>query len=276
LGDGGGQNIFSPDGTKYVDFDRRNGIQIYDFDRCIGELNNPVIITFPETWIIGAGAAISPNSRFLYVDRDTAIYQFDLWASNIAASIDTVAIWDGFYTPGTSNPTVFGMMQLMPDNKIYLLPGTSSPYYHYIANPNEQGDACNVVQHETELPSLLYTIPTFPNYRLYDLPGSPCDTLGIDGPPVAAVEPELPRGEVVLSPNPASASLHVNSVNLPWQPREVALFDALGREVLRRAHPPTVRSFTLALPELAAGAYFCRVGDGRGHWKVVPLAIMGH
>ncbi len=275
--DGGGQNMFSPDGSKYVDFDAWNGIRLFDFDRCTGELSNPVLVTFPEKLIFGAGAAISPNSRFLYVDSDTAIFQFDLWASDIASSIDTVAIWDGFYSPGTLNPTGFYLMQLMPDDKIYILVGSSSPYYHYIANPDVKGDNCNVVQHETELPSRLINIPTFPNYRLYDLQGSPCDTLGIDGPPVATKEElDLPVGEVVLSPNPASGSLHINSVNCAWQPREVAIYDALGREVLRRAHPATVRSFTLALPELAGGVYFCRVGDGKGHWKTLQLAIVGN
>ncbi len=271
--DGGGQNLFTPDGTRYVDFDAWNGVRVFDFDRCTGQLSNPVLITFPEKLIFGAGAAISPNSRFLYVDSDTAIFQFDLWATDIAASIDTVAVWDGFYGP---NPTQFYLMQLMPDNKIYILVGSSSPYYHYIANPDMKGDGCNVVQHEVELPSRLINIPTFPNYRLYDLPGSPCDTLGIDGPPVATKELELPVGEVVISPNPASGSLHINSVNCAWQPREVVIYDAQGREVLRRAHPDSVRSFTIGLPELADGVYFCRVGDGKGHWKTLQLAIVGN
>ncbi len=270
--DGGGQDVFSPDGTKYVDFDPWNGVRIYDFDRCTGLLGNPALITFPEKLGWGLGAAISPNSRFLYVDSDTLVFQFDLWASDIAASIDTVAVWDGFYGP---NPTGFFFMQLMPDGKIYSLTGTN-PYYHYIANPDVKGDGCNVVQHEMELPSKLFSIPTFPNYRLYDLPNSPCDTLGIDGPPVAVKELELPAGDIVLSPNPASCSLNINSVNCPWQPREVAIYDALGREVLRRAHPATVRSFTLALPELADGVYFCRLGDEKGHWKTLSLAIVGN
>ncbi len=272
--DGEGQNVFSCDGSKYVDFDPWNGVRIFDFDRCAGQLSNPVLITFPEHLYIFGGASISPNSRLLYIGTDTAIYQFDLWASDIAASIDTVAIWDGFYSPGTLNPTVFGMMQLMPDNRIYLLPGTSSPYYHYIANPDVKGDGCNVVQHEMELPSRLINIPTFPNYRLYDLPGSPCDTLGIDGPSLTDKEQELPTGEIVLYPNPASGSLNINSVNCPWQPREVVIFDVLGREVLRRMHPASVRSFTLGLPELAGGMYWCRVSDGKGRLATQKISVI--
>ncbi len=273
--DGEGQNIFSPDGTKYVDFDPWNGVRIFDFDRCTGQLSNPVLITFPEKLIFGAGAAISPNSRFLYVDSDTAIFQFDLWASDIAASKDTVAIWDGFYSPGTISPTGFWVMQLMPDGKIYIITG-SNPYYHYIANPDVKGDSCNVVQHELELPSLLATIPTFPNYRLYDLPGSPCDTLGIDGPPVAVKELELPEGEIVISPNPASGSLHINSVNCAWQPREVAIYDVLGREVLRRAHPASVRSFTLTLPFWANEIYFVQINLNNGRSVMHKILVQNH
>ena len=41
--DFGGANLFSPEGYKYVDYDERNGIRIYDFDRCTGLLNNRIV-----------------------------------------------------------------------------------------------------------------------------------------------------------------------------------------------------------------------------------------
>jgi hypothetical protein len=53
--DSEGQNIFTPDGTMFVDFDPWNGVRIYDFDRCTGLLSNQVIITFPEKLVYGGG-----------------------------------------------------------------------------------------------------------------------------------------------------------------------------------------------------------------------------
>jgi hypothetical protein len=74
-----GQNLFSPDGTTYVDADYVNGIRIYDFDRCTGQFSNFRQISNTVAPKV-LGAAISPNSRFLYVTAGDGhlILQFDL------------------------------------------------------------------------------------------------------------------------------------------------------------------------------------------------------
>ncbi|MDX2281171.1 MAG: PKD domain-containing protein [Saprospiraceae bacterium] len=177
--EGGGQNLFTPDGTKYIDFDAWNGIRIFDFNRCSGKLSNPLLIPFPERWSFGGGAAISPNSRFLYVCSSARILQYDLWAQDIGSSGDTVAIQKNG-VPG------FSEMNLMMDGRIYIMPFSWTYDGHYIRYPNRKGIACEVVQagvhFENESNA---TIPHFPNYRLGADLGSPCDTLGIVHAPLA-------------------------------------------------------------------------------------------
>ena len=226
--DGGGQNVFSPDGSVYIDYDSWNGIRIFDFNRCTGELSEREIIDFPEKRGFGAGAAISPNSRFLYVTSSDRIFQYDLWADNIAASEDTVATWDGFFSP-------------------------SPPYVVFLS------------------------LPVHPNYRLYDLQGSPCDTLGINGF-VSAVEPEplLSPGDdgIHLAPNPASDFLSIESAYAAAQPVLLRFYDAQGRMVHEQAYPRGVRSYTMDVSGLRPGCYFVEVemeGGGRAVQRVVIL-----
>ncbi|MBX2929734.1 MAG: PKD domain-containing protein [Saprospiraceae bacterium] len=190
-----GQATFSPDGTKYASVHLTGGagdpiyVSIFDFDRCSGELSNPVQFTYADTAWAG-GIAISPNSRFLYVSSFRYVYQYDLHASDIEASRITVAVWDGFYDGHPAFPTTFYLAQLGPDGKIYITSNSSTKYLHVINHPDSLGLACDVCQHCVELPTKnSWSMPNFPNYRLHHLEGSPCDTLR--QPPVAewAYEP---------------------------------------------------------------------------------------
>ncbi|MBK8193439.1 MAG: hypothetical protein IPK76_09565 [Lewinellaceae bacterium] len=116
---GGWQCIFSPDGAKFVRYGIYDDISIFDFDRATGQLSNFKFIPLEEETYQGflpvfPGCAISPNSRFLYIAAQYSIYQFDLWADDIEASKQLIAIYDNFYSP---YPTTFNTMQLGPDCK---------------------------------------------------------------------------------------------------------------------------------------------------------------
>jgi len=207
--DGGGQNFFSPDGSVFVDYDGRNGIRIYDFDRCTGWLSNFRWIQLPLS-LVSPGAAISPNSRYLYVNQRHLIFQFDLWADDIAATLDTVAINDGFLTQGIK--VNFGAMILGPDGKLYI-DGAPTRYMHVINKPNEMGQACDVRQHSILLPEYLgASLPYYPNYRLGPLDGSPCDTLGLDNHPLARF-----TWEAIDTLNPLLVEFTNNSFYEPTQ-----------------------------------------------------------
>ena len=66
-----GQAIFSPNGQYYaqihaISFNEGTYIDIYNFDRCLGELHQIERIHYSEN-AGSAGAAFSPNSRYLYI-----------------------------------------------------------------------------------------------------------------------------------------------------------------------------------------------------------------
>jgi PKD domain-containing protein/type IX secretion system substrate protein len=178
---------FSPDGSVLARYEIQHGLYLYNFDRCTGELEDyPKFVPIPDTEL-GGGVAFSPNSRFLYMLSSTFVLQADLWAPDIAASLDTVAVYDGFTDPSTGGlSTTFFAMQNGPDGRIYFNTNNGTMYLHYIQYPNKKGDSCQVVQHGVKLPFFnIFTSPHFPNYRLGPLDGSPCDTLGLDNHPLA-------------------------------------------------------------------------------------------
>ncbi len=188
-----GQAVFSPDGSKFgiyslVDINTGNDLNIYDFDRCTGELSYPVIENIIDTAWSG-GISISANSRYLYVSSFDFIYQYDLYANDVLASKDTVANYDGFEEEGTNGilyPTRFFLAQLGPDGKIYINSPGSVSYLHVINHPDSAGLACEVLQHHVHLPTKNNSsLPNFPNYRLGVLEGSLCDTIPFPAPPMA-------------------------------------------------------------------------------------------
>ena len=190
---GGFQSSFSPDGKKYARIDIKyageseHQVTLYDFDRCTGVFTNPISFTFIDLAFGGGGLAFSENSRFLYVTSWFNVYQFDLNASNIEATMIKVAEYDGFEDPIYDLNTDFKLAQLGPNGKIYIACATNANYLHIIHTPNNRGLACNVEQHGLELAALNdRSIPNFPYYGLGPLDGSPCDTLGIDNPPPQA------------------------------------------------------------------------------------------
>ncbi|PHI18143.1 hypothetical protein CEQ90_19460 [Lewinellaceae bacterium SD302] len=184
-----GQAVFSPDGNHYVRynnvrFDEPAYLDIFDFDRCTGQLYNHRHTTISPS-VAPCGAAISPSSRYLYISHQDYIFQYDLWADNIFATQDTVAIYDG-YTEWNLFSGQFYLAQLAPDGKIYLNAPSSIPKLHVIEFPDRQGIACEVRQHSVQLPNNnATTLANHPNYRLGPVDGSVCDSLGIDNFPRA-------------------------------------------------------------------------------------------
>ena len=183
---GVGQSVFSPDGTHYARYytvSTQVGayLEVYDFDRCTGLLSNHHQYHFINRgW---GGLAFSPNSRYLYVNYEQLVFQYDMQAEDIFASPVTVATWDGYTSP---YPTRFFFMQLAPDGKIYSATTTGSNVLHVIQRPDEPGLSCRYEQHAIHLPTYnSLSIPNFPNYRLGPLDGSACDTLDLDNVPVA-------------------------------------------------------------------------------------------
>ncbi|MFQ5446851.1 MAG: hypothetical protein ACE5FF_07955, partial [Saprospiraceae bacterium] len=207
-----GTSLFSPDGTKYADYDFLTGIQIFDFNRCTGLLSNPVKIDYQwdPNWNNGeSGIAFSSSGRFLYMTRKKngiELVQYDLFTTDIPASEVVIYSCNSFnnYLCSMTHP------QLGPDGEIYIGAVIDTVAFHIIHQPDSLGQACEFDYGGFVFP-LKYPgtlMPYFPNYRLYDLPGSPCDTLGIG--PVAVEEEGREESHFHIYPNPAGGEVHLS------------------------------------------------------------------
>ena len=257
-----GQSVISPNGTAYIrsssdSFNEPIYLDVYDFNRCSGELSNHRHFEYLPA--AGSGVAISPNSRYLYFSVAFSIIQYDLWADDIEASGIVVAEYDGYESPFQ---TTFWLQQLAPDNKIYINCTNPTTVIHIIHSPDSAGLACNIEQHGLQLPTLnAFTIPNSPWYRLYAWDGSPCDTLNIDSTGTVGVHSPLVISDILVYPNPAGDYFNVlftDQVNNAG----IVLYDVAGREALKQSLQAKVSTVdVLNLPE---GLYLYSILDKEG------------
>jgi hypothetical protein len=206
-----GQVGFSPDGSWFAGVTNDSLVRLIRFDRCSGTFYDPQTFEIDFQIFQAGGVAFSPNSRFLYVTTPLQVNQYDLQAPSIYYSRYVVAEYDGFTHFNGLIATTFFQAMLAPDNKIYMTCTNGTWFFHTIDQPDSLGVACQVNQHSFELPvAHSFSVPNFPYYRLYDLQGSVCDSLGIDGP-VSAAEPPRAFQRINVYPNPVQDILYLSA-----------------------------------------------------------------
>lgn len=262
---GNGAGDFSPDGSKFAYYNPKIDIEIYDFDRCTGMLSNYINVLVNDSAVFGS-VAFSGNSKVLYVTSIRYIYQIDLTSANIPASMQTVAVWDGFYSPSYPFATNFLMAELGPDNKIYINCSNTTSYLHSIDYPDSLGLSCNILQHNIQLSTYnSYTIPNHPNYYLGPVVGGACDSLtGIQDVQTNTIH-------IRINPNPAKDKFYLN-YTLPYGVNALAtVYNTLGQPVMRKSLYWYFGYLQVDCNGLENGLYFVEVEAGamRGAGKLV-------
>lgn len=228
----GGQACITPDGSHYASFSNTSSqLEIYDFDRCSGLLNN-----YKRKFITNntAGStSFSPNSRYLYITSVDTLWQFDVQAPDVLASQTFIAKYDGFVDSTFNNNTLFWWHWLAPDGKIYIVSGNQARVLHVINNPDMPGQTCDFQQHSVSIPTVNNkTTPTSINLALYHLPGSPCDTLGVGNPKM-----QITNSVLKISPNPSDGIFSIEYI-----PQRVSgmlyVYDIAGKVVYREYVSP--------------------------------------
>jgi hypothetical protein len=293
-----GNTAFSPDGSKmvintYVDTaytaDHDYHQLIYsDFDRCTGYLSNTRYFDVPYPFISsdstgqgggGGGVCFSPDSRYLYATFwRVYLYQFDTYNADPFEERRLVDRYEHYIDTVTNFGSPLDYLVLGPDNRIYIN-GGQSRYIHVINHPNEEGEACDVVQRYITMSNFAcYNMPNFPYFRTGPVDGSPCDTLGIDD--ISGVsEPPLP-------PYSAEARVWVDVVPQPmdgigwvryyagsewggvWR-----LYDISGREV-QVAHAPAREGLLeLDVSSLSSGVYVGTLRNEAGYMATCKVVV---
>ncbi len=271
-----GQTSASLDGSMIANWGDCK-VTVLGFDRCAGLLSESLELPAPAHWFAGGGVVFSPSGRYLFATSHNVLFRADLESNTPKLDTMRFSYGQGPYTvPGNT----FHYLVNGPDEKIYGNIPSRARYFHVLKNPEEIGIAnINFVPQDVQLPvANARTLPYFPNFRLYDLPGSPCDTLGINAP-VSATDPagKIQEG-LSLFPNPAQD--HVSLLIDPsWtlsKPVQYVLVNAFGSLVRIGEVEKGLDSQTIGLNGLANGVYFFQLtqaGNMLGTAKLVVFQM---
>jgi hypothetical protein len=258
--DGHGLSKFSSDGKWFASSTQFGGIDLYNFDRCNGELSNYLYIDMPDSSFINF-VEFSPNSRFLYSVWKLDIHQFDLNSGNIPMSNQQVAILDTFIS--LNSRLFFWLPQVGPDGKIYISTAPANKFLHVIEHPDSIGQGCTVLQHSIALPNSNYTLPNFPNYRLGPVDSLYCDTINQIRNYFAE------NKNISIFPNPASNEISIRCENPYERIESLLLSDEFGQTLLYQKSSDDL----LDVANQGRGLYFLVVETNRGKYykKVVVV-----
>ncbi|MCC7506029.1 MAG: hypothetical protein IT259_12045, partial [Saprospiraceae bacterium] len=157
-----GELVFSPDGSRLARFNPKDDLQIFDFDRCTGDLSNAKYISIHDDvdTYSHSGLSWSADSRYLYIGELLRLIQFDTWAADLAASM---LIVEEAEPPVCFLSGTIGYMELGPDGMIYSRPLNGQNCMHRIKHPERGGTACEFEQNYYQLEYPYANMPHFPN-----------------------------------------------------------------------------------------------------------------
>ncbi len=261
-----GQNHFSSDGTKlfhYITTSFRK-MQIYDFDRCTGELSNFREMDFssyiPYPPYDFTPYVLSPDGSKIYMGKSNSDYtnyetiQVDIETGQVAVVADSVFV------------------PLLTPNLKWVISGYQDVFstgiddISAIKNPNNIGTACNRVI----LPNCLTVNGAisepieYANHILGPIDGSSCDTLGLDDE--TGIQ-KLKDYSFILFPNPGGNQLTIKT-DLPL-PVKLILRDSQGKNVFEKKFNKNSFSIQQDLVELNQGIYFVELMNVAQHKRLV-------
>ncbi|CAN5451894.1 hypothetical protein BH11BAC2_BH11BAC2_25350 [soil metagenome] len=257
---GSGQMIFSQQGDKLLFTGAGSGgySTITDFNRCTGLISNEIIL---DTYNINGnssgryGCSFSSTGHYAYLSAFDSLWQFDLTATNIAAS--KTFIWKT-----GNNQRIMGQHMLAPDGKIYIANekvdrtyDSLCTYLSVINDPDSPGLSCNFAPYSFSLNNRTSTgsLPNMPNFNLGVLENVNCDSI------LAGVqEPEKKYG-LRLYPNPGNGLFHFE-VTEKIKIQSIEIINLTGALVFVGKHT------AIDLTNFPSGIYFYRVLDQKQHW----------
>ncbi len=247
-----GQAFFTPDATKYIRFNDWNGIHIYDFDSKTGFLSNEKVVNIDDLSFNSVGATVSPNSRYLYVNMITHLFQYDLQASDIADSRVLLTVNDD--VPDPFVPSGFILSALAPDGKIYISSGSSHLSLHVIHRPDCPGLYSLPERRGLHLSSLnYYSIPNIPFFK-NEPSMTPCDSMVVQ-----AYTPVDGSKAIVVYPNPGAEVIYVLVNHLLPSNADWNLYNSTGQLVRQIELKPGVEKYSTIIEDLSPGVYFYSV-----------------
>ncbi len=252
---------FSADGSKYVHWfgGHIRELQVFDFDRCTGELSNLQTYDFSNIvineWFTDfTPFSLSSDGTKLYMTK-TNQSNFDI-IDNFQYDIETQAV--------TIITDSLGVFSLTPNLKHMLggfccmgyTPTPNVPYASILKKPNELGLNSEFIPYYYELPfyGFNYTPPNSANHLLGPIDGSICDSLGLNDE--TGIK-KVGTFSFNLFPNPGTNELNFKT-DLPL-PVRLIIRDSQGKLIFDNLY--FKRAFVISdeLFNLKSGIYYVEI-----------------
>lgn len=196
-----GLSNFSPDGYKYLRFNRSCGYNLYDFDRCSGFLSNPIFESVGYfTPDLAADFIFSDDSKFIYISKLNHYYYQEYYQCEIfKVEINKIGVKAEPYVKLVLSPYVrINRFYRDSKGKIYAFNSFSDDKIHDIAIDKEKPNYLNIYSYY--LPATnARTAPYFANFNLEKCE---CST--------NLVNHEIDNDSLIVSPNPFSDKFDIN------------------------------------------------------------------
>ncbi|HQV98723.1 MAG TPA: T9SS type A sorting domain-containing protein [Bacteroidia bacterium] len=282
--------IWHPSYNKFININASGLMAEYDFDRCSGIITlNRIIFSqqFSNYTRLFNEGAYSANGNVFYLTYNSFggnfgdynyLLQFDLTASDIAASCDTL-------DSTRYVPTDAGAVRRGPDGKIYYaqayIPSNALNYpyadsmYNYINQnlgvvnfPDSLGLACDFQPFSFYLGGkrTYWGLPNNPEYDLGPVVGSACDTL-------TNKVNEIIKIAFTVYPNPTSNEITVYSNEL-FNKSKLRIFNSIGELVRCVELPDQQMLTTVSLIELPPGIYSYQINSSNNLDKKDKFVII--
>ncbi|MFM2224763.1 MAG: hypothetical protein RJA07_965 [Bacteroidota bacterium] len=254
---------FTPTDTSL----KKGRLDIFDFDRCTGNLSHPIhqILKCDNDSLAILSLCFSPNGLYLYACDGYLLYQLNVGDSNSLAHRVKIARSDNTPTP---SPSIFNQMKLGPDGKIYVSFYGSNYYMSVINSPDNAGVACNFVYKQLYFGGFSGGIhknadgalPNNPNYALGKI------DCGVGMEKQLAVG----SGQLEVYPNPCMEKLVVmsNKSRTFGIVNTIEVTNLLGQKQNIIVERLTIENCLLKTANLPSGIYFIKATDVNGNVKV--------
>jgi hypothetical protein len=237
---------------------------VLDFDRCVGVFSNPRMLPRTQHVFGGGGVVFSPDDTQVWISELNAILSADLTSASPA--------FDTLVSALDIRPISLHHLAYGPDGLIY-----ADGMHRYEHLSRIRFDASGQPQFQQTGVMLPFwnvrTLPNVPNFHLYDLPNSLCDTLNINAP-VNSTSVLSALSSVLLFPNPAHEQVELRWEAATAKPHNLILVDALGRICYRSDIPAGSLTWSIRTIELPEGFYVLKVQTKGQHTAYKKLLIV--
>jgi hypothetical protein len=233
-----GSSAFTRDGLKFIALGlQSSSINIFDFDRCTGQLSNYRQAGENSFSQANAyfGLAISPQGKYLYTTAIYAphkkAYQFDITAID---PLSTKQLINFYPDTGISSSVNYLTHCLGPDGRIYFgkgnpyIPNANTPFTQSldaVLYPDSPGVACAYTSGYLNLGGNFSSggLPNMPNYQLGPVVGSLCDTI------FTAVGHQKLEKYITVYPNPSGGVFNFELRQAGDAIRQIKIYNSQGK-----------------------------------------------